>query len=323
MNLLIIKPSSLGDIIHGLQVAQSIKEQLPNCKIDWVVRDRFAPIVSRCQTVDNCFLFHRRKGLKSFIKLLKQIRKTHYDYCLDFQGLARTGIMTWFARATKKIGRCDAREFSRLAYHQAAKLPPSGKMSHATDVLLQFLPELGLKPQLVGQLSYTRSSLTHLDPRLDETSPSPILLIPHSRQPRKEWPYFLELTIEILNNFPNETLIWDSHHPITLPSFLAHHPNLINLTGKTGIEEMISLVASSHLVIANDSGPMHLAAAMGKETLGIFGPTPPERFGPYPPNRTTNHSIQALNGNLLMLPVDSVFRIVEKILQEKAKKNPT
>lgn len=317
MNILIIKPSSLGDIIHGLQVAQSIKEQLPNCQIDWVVRDHFAPIVTHCQTIDNTFLFYRHKGLKAFVHLIKEIRKKHYDYVLDFQGLARSGIMTLLSRGTNKLGRADAREFSRLSYHRTPPLPPSGKMSHAIDILLQFLPELGLKANLAGKLSYTLSSLSHVDPRLTALSPSPIIIIPNSRQSKKEWPYFHELTTLILDNFPNQTVIWDSHTESPRPPSLSRNPNFINTTGKTNIAEMITLIAASRLVIANDSGPMHLAAAMGKEIIGIFGPTLPQRFGPYPPSRTTNHLIQAPKGDLTALSANQVFQIVDKILTIK------
>lgn len=319
MNILIIKPSSLGDIIHGLQVAQSIKEQLPHCQIDWVVRDCFAPIVSQCEVIETVFLYHRRKGFKAFLNLIKEIRKKHYDYVLDFQGLARSGLMTLLARATNKIGRQDARECSRLAYHDIVDLPPSGKMSHAVDILLQFLPKIGLKAKLLGSLSYKLSPLDPIDPRfsLPNASNAPIVMIPNSRQAKKEWPYFQDLTMLILNNYPNLTVIWDSHIPIISPPALSNQPNFINTTGKTGIAEMITLIASSGLVIANDSGPMHLAAAMGKEIVGIFGPSAPQRFGPYPPFRMTNHLIQAPKGNLTALSADQVFQTVSNILKKQ------
>lgn len=313
MNILIIKPSSLGDIILGLQVAQSIKEQLPNCHIDWVVRDRFAPIVTQCNTIDRVFLFQRGKGLKPFIQLLKSIRETEYDYVLDFQGLARSGVMTFFAHGLQKLGRSDSRELSSLAYYQTVPLPPSGKMSHAADILLQFLPQMGLKPVLLGKLSYKTHSLTPIDPRLTPNN-HPIVIIPTSRQPKKEWQKFAELTQKILDHYPSQTVVWDSHVTISAPEFESNS-NFINTTGKTTIEDMISLIAQARLVIANDSGPMHLAAAMEKPVLGIFGPTPAQRFGPYPLSRKTNHIIEAPDGDLSALTADAVFAAVDKILK--------
>ena len=122
--ILVIKPSSVGDILHGLQVAQSIKDQAPDSRITWVVRDRFAPLVETCATVDEVLYFRRGRGPRAFLALLREIRARRYDTVLDFQGLARTGVMTMAARATHKIGRGDAREGAGLFYRQRAPLPP-------------------------------------------------------------------------------------------------------------------------------------------------------------------------------------------------------
>src|ERR1700712_5045289 len=108
--LLIIKPSSLGDIVHGLQVAASLKAQRDDLRISWVVREIFAPIVRACESIDHIYVFERSGGAKAFLKLVRDLRKTKFDYVFDFQGLLRTGLMTSRVRAGKKIGRSDARE---------------------------------------------------------------------------------------------------------------------------------------------------------------------------------------------------------------------
>ena len=92
--LLIIKPSSLGDIVHGLQVATSLKAQVTHLRISWVVREIFAPIVRACEAVDRVYVFERNAGAKGFIRLTKELRKTEFDYVFDMQGLLRTGLMT-------------------------------------------------------------------------------------------------------------------------------------------------------------------------------------------------------------------------------------
>src|SRR5436305_11497657 len=90
--LLIIKPSSLGDIVHALQVATSLKAQHDGLRISWVVREIFAPIVRACDAVDRVFVFERGGGAKGFIRLTKELRKTKFDYVFDLQGLLRTGL---------------------------------------------------------------------------------------------------------------------------------------------------------------------------------------------------------------------------------------
>lgn len=312
MKLLIIKPSSLGDIVHGLQIAQSIKEQSPASSIDWVVRDRFSPLVENCNAIDDVFYFQRRKGLRAFINLISEIRKKEYDYILDFQGLARSGTLTFFAKGKKKIGRSDAREGSRLAYHETVPLPKNGKMSHAVDVLLEFLPKIGLRKELGKGVSYKKNNVSHIDERLADKSP--IVIIPNSRDSRKEWGSFKELTLKILEKYPKDVVLWDSHIPTSCRD-LETCDRFINATGKTNIEEMIGLVNSAKVVIANDCGPMHLAAVMKKPIVAIFGPSPAERFGPYPLDSSNHFIVKAPSGDLSQLAVGDVYQIVEKALK--------
>src|SRR5947209_17271474 len=138
--LLIIKPSSLGDIVHGLQVATSLKEQREDLRISWVVREIFAPIVRACEAVDQVYVFERSGGAKGFIRLTKELRKTKFDYVFDMQGLLRTGLITSRALAKHKVGRSDAREWSGVFYNEKVPLPPEGERSHALEILVPFCP---------------------------------------------------------------------------------------------------------------------------------------------------------------------------------------
>ena len=127
--LLIIKPSSLGDIVHGLQVAASLKAQVRHLRISWVVREIFAPIVRACTAVDEVFIFERGGGAKGFLRLVKELRRRRYDWVFDFQGLLRTGLLTARVQADRKVGRSDAREFSGAFYTERVPLPASGSRS--------------------------------------------------------------------------------------------------------------------------------------------------------------------------------------------------
>jgi len=163
-DLLILKPSSLGDIVQGLQVATSLKAQWPAdrppLRIGWVVRDIFAPLVRSCEAVDRTYLFRRFGGIFDFLRLMREVRQTPYDYLFDFQGLLRTGLMAWRTQAKKKYGRSDAREGAAAFYDEKVPLPAGGRNSHAMDILLQFCPVLGLKPELHGTVAVSRSRQT-------------------------------------------------------------------------------------------------------------------------------------------------------------------
>src|SRR6059058_5498871 len=96
--LLIIKPSSLGDIVHGLQVATSLKAQRDGLRISWVVRDIFAPIVRACEAVDRVYVFERLAGAKGFLRLTKELRKVKFSYVFDMQGLLRPTLCSAWTR---------------------------------------------------------------------------------------------------------------------------------------------------------------------------------------------------------------------------------
>jgi len=298
--LLIIKPSSLGDIVHALQVATSLKNQREDLRISWIVRDVFAPLVQACAAVDRVYIFDRKAGLGGFVRLMREVRQTRFDYVFDMQGLLRTGLMTARTLAQRKVGRWDSREFSSLFYHEEVSLPPqSGLESHAVDVLLQFANVLGAKPELSGDLVFRDADKLHpgfpsaaVFGHGNQKLLPPVLMFPDSRRAEKKWDGFLQLTQHLLFNDRQRRVIWAGDKPIAhregLPS-----DRFLNLTGNTSLVSLPALIRGSDWVISNDSGPMHLAAALGVKTLGIFGPTDPARYGPYPLTRPTNLVVRA------------------------------
>ena len=114
--LLVIKPSSLGDIVHALQVVQTLARERPECRITWVVRDRFSGLVQAAPFVHEVIIFRRRDGWGAFWRLLRQLRRRRFDVVWDLQGLLRSGLMTLAARAPEKWGRPDAREGAGILY---------------------------------------------------------------------------------------------------------------------------------------------------------------------------------------------------------------
>jgi len=192
--ILIIVTHPLRDIVHGLQIVTSLKVQRHDLEVSWIVRDIFAPIVRASETVDHIYVFDRKGGVKGFLRLMKEVRKTKFDYVFDLQGMLRTGLITWQTRAARKIGRSDAREGSGVFYDEKVPLPPGGRNSHALDILLQFCPVLGSQPELRGQLRFREVdslSLRHIEGR---RGARPIVMFPDSRRMEKRWGGFKQLT---------------------------------------------------------------------------------------------------------------------------------
>lgn len=167
MRILIVKPSSLGDIICSLPVAQSIRDQLPEAKISWVVKSRFADVVRRCPTVNGELIEFEHssgwKGITAIGRVMQTLRQRHFDAVLDFQGLLRSGLMTFAANGPLKVGIAEAREGSRLFYSSIVPLPEAGRNSHAIRKLLQFLPAIGLKAELRSPVVMHGDPLDQLD----------------------------------------------------------------------------------------------------------------------------------------------------------------
>lgn len=304
--LLIIKPSSLGDIVHGLQVATSLKAQVHGLRISWIVRDIFAPLVRACEAVDHTYVFERGGGAKGFLRLMRDVRQTKYDYVFDMQGLLRSGLMTSRTRGKKKVGRSDAREMAGMFYDVKVPLPAEGRRSHAVDILLQFCPVLGAKPELHGLLKFREVDRLNLRFAEGRAGTKPILMFPDSRGAEKKWSGFRQLTEMLIRSNRNRKVIWAGNNYLPNKSALPT-PQYLNLTGNTSLVSLPALIQRSEWVISNDSGPMHLAAALGVKTLGIFGPTDPRNFGPYPLNAPTNIVVQAPAGELKLLPAKEVY----------------
>ena len=310
--VLIIKPSSLGDIVHGLQVVTSIKEQQPEARISWIVREIFAPLVRCCEAVDRTYVFRRDNGVLGFFRLMREVRETEFDYVFDMQGLLRTGLMTFRARGKKKVGLADAREGSGVFYDEKVALPPGGLRSHSIEKLLQFCPILGSKAELQGTIKFkdvTGLNLTHLESR---TGSRPILMFPDSRRPDKRWLGFKQLTELLLREDRRRRVVWAGNNYV--PDKDAFLPDqFLNLTGNTSVVSLPALVQRSLWVISNESGPMHLAAALGIPVLAVIGPSDPQVLGPYPLRSPTNHVIQAPVGDLKLLSAKDVFARFRRI----------
>jgi lipopolysaccharide heptosyltransferase I len=306
LRILIIKPSSLGDIVHGLQVAASLKEQLPGLQVTWVAREMFAPLVTACECVDEVLVFERRDGWRGIRSMMRTLKTREFDAVLDLQGLFRSGLMTWSARSPMKLGRSDAREGAGIFYDGKAALPPSGRRSHALEILLQFAPLLNARPELPSSLSFREPTGFARGGFFAEGKTPPVVLFPGSRREEKRWPGFVELTRRMFANDPTVRIVWSGGEALEDGAEFSAD-RFLNLTAKTKLDAMPAVIARAGVVIANDSGPMHLAAALGVRTLAVFGPTDPVLFGPYPLSNPRHHVVRAPEGDLARLSADEVL----------------
>lgn len=308
--MLIIKPSSMGDIIHGLLVAEAIKAQLPDLKIDWVVRREFAPLVDLASAIDRTYIFRRDGGVSGFFRLIAEIRQTQYDVVLDMQGLARSGILTLFAKSKRKIGRWDAREGAALAYREhTAKLP--GEPVHAVNILKGFLNTLALRSEVMPAIKFAQSGVGLLPP--PRSGHPRIVVFPESRRAEKNWLGYEILTRLLLTDAHEPEVIWCGHVPFEASESIESE-RFFNLTGKSGINQLPELLATADCVVSNDSGPMHLAASMARPLVALFGPTDPALFGPFPEDSHHQRVIRPEAGDMSLVSPEAVMTAVWEVI---------
>lgn len=304
-SLLVIKPSSLGDIVHALQVLQVAAKGRPDLRITWVVRERFAGLVKAAPFVDQTIIFRRRDGWRAFAKLLKELNNRDFDTVWDMQGLLRSGLMTGSARAPEKWGRPDAREGSGFFCNRRIQRPAGAGPHHALEVLLPFVSTLGVEPKLEFPLELRPEEPGPWDGFFAGDARSTFVIFTDSRGAGKQWPHFAELMQLIFAEIPESRIAWCAGNKAE-PSFVAPEGRLLNLTG-CPLDQMIALVRKPAVFVGNDSGPMHLSAASGNRVLALFGPTSPRRFGPFPLEHPTHATICAPEGRLDRLAAREVL----------------
>lgn len=310
--VLIIKPSSLGDILNGLQVAETIKQGRPDVRISWVVADAFEAVVRDALTVDRHFVFPRRGGLRGFCRLARQLRRERFDVVLDMQGLARSGMLTGAARSTRKIGRSDAREGAGIFYDERVPLPDEPWREHSVAILLEFCRVFGLSPELKGAVQFRRTEEFRFG-ELFETRGGlgPVVMFPDSRGADREWPGFAGLTQRFLSAHAGARVVWAGQKVVPPPR--VDPLRFQSLMGLTTLPETIEIVSRAALVVVNDSGPMHLAAALGVPTLAVFGPTTAAMRAPYPPGQGAHRYLEAPDRKITSVAVDEAAAVLTEM----------
>lgn len=278
--ILVIKLSSFGDIFHALPAVNNLKVGL-DADVDWVTQPEYVELVRCFPVVSNVIPFPRRRFWSQSAALVRALRAESYDYVVDLQGLLKSALVARIARGGTKIGPSFHREGARLFYDVIAG--PRNKNRHAVDENLDVVRHLGL-PVLPPSFPVNAPPIVVHDP-----TPR-VAIVPLSRRANKNWPLtnFLETARALHHDCGASLYLFGSSSDREAcerlcSSLLATHPNavVVNLAGRTSLVEMAGWFARMNLVVVNDSGPLHLAAALGVPVVTMFGPTDPRRTGPY------------------------------------------
>ena len=299
--ILIIKPSSLGDIVHALPVLAALRRADPGADIAWLASRSFAALLEGHPLLDEVIVFDRARygkmlrsgrALGDFLRFLRELRRRRFDLVVDLQGLFRSGFLAFASGAEQRVGFAAARESAGLFYTQRVRCPPDAR--HAVEKNLCVVAALGLRtdrPQfpLGLRLEEIRAAKTLLTTAAGGRPVKTFTaVIPGARWETKRWR--AERIAALIDRMHEESLPScvllgsAAERPFADRVVAACHSPAIDLVGRTSLRELAALLGLSDRVICHDSGPMHIAAALDKPLVAIFGPTDPACTGPYSPD---------------------------------------
>jgi lipopolysaccharide heptosyltransferase I len=294
-NILIIKPSSLGDVVLALPALSALRKSFPDAKISWLVRPEFAPVLENHPDLDEIIIFDRKllgkffcpAGFKAILSLIKKLRSEKFDAVFDFQGLFRTAGLAWLSGCKNRFGMANARECASSFY--SCKVPQDNQSIHLVDLYLKIVRAAGAantEPHFT--LPVDPAAEKSVKDLLDTHKVKPgsyAVLITTSAREGKCWPIenFAAVAEKLYSQFQLPSIatgLASEKDYIDKFSHFSKTP-VINLAGSLSLKELIALLASAKIVLSNDTGPGHIAAALGTPVVMIFGYSNPARVAPY------------------------------------------
>ena len=280
MRIALIKPSALGDIVHTLPVLSALRRRFPAAHISWIVNTAYAPLIANHPHLNAVLPFDRKGGLRAMLAFGPTLRRQRFDLVLDLQGLLRTGIMCGFTGAPRKVGFANAREGARHFYTERVDTP-GHRQAHAVDRYWMMAEHLGCAGPKSFHLPIDAAEREAALQDLAEL-PRPWLAVAvGSRWTTKQWPP--EHYADLLRTAPGSVLFVGTREDSAPSQVVANalRGPWKDFTGRTSLPRLAALLSACDAMIANDTGPLHLAAALGVPCVAPYTCTKVAFHGPY------------------------------------------
>lgn len=291
-NVLIVKLSAIGDVVHALPVAQAIKEAYPSAHITWVVEPPAYDIVAGSPAIDEVIVFHKREFrslggfLKNFLPFRAALRQRAYDVALDLQGLFKSAAIVAQVKAKKKLGADNMREGSQWLCPPVLGAHATG---HVVERYLDVARALGCEvrhvvfPFFIPEEAEQSAWQKLMAEGVQKETPYVALNVGASWQ-TKCWPaeYFATLSDWLFNMNYAPVLVGGANER-GIAAEVLHHTEIppANLVGQTSLKELGAILKHAKLLVSGDTGPAHLGVAVGVPCVMLMGPTKASRNGPY------------------------------------------
>lgn len=291
--ILIIKMSSLGDVIHALPSLYALRSLYPKARITWAVHPAFAGILPETPWIDEIYLVDRKKikNLPYLLNVRRDLHARHFDLVIDLQMIAKSALIAALSGCSRRIGYWEAREGSGLVSHPVAGLHKEG---HIIERLLDVIRFLGWQGEDIEfPLRSHEAEKASIQKKLKNagvTGPYAVL-VPGTRWEAKNWPapYWGELARRLSEKKIFTVIIGTEKEQPLADTIcrLSPSPYTVSLMGKTNLLELAALEEGASMHLSGDTGPLHIANAVKTPIIALFGPTLPDRSGPYGNNKSS------------------------------------
>lgn len=294
-SVLIVRLGSLGDIIHGIPVAAALRNRYPHAHIDWIADARYLELLDLVECLDRRIPVDPRDAMRgsrrsAFFGTLRELRRTRYDACIDLQGLLKSALLARAAGARRTVGlpRQHLREpLARVFYTDT---PNPGSATHVIDKGLALLAPLGVEDRRVHfPISIPRTAA--VESVIARFAPGAYVVVnPGAAWPNKRWPAerFGAVAAAIHRDFGlRSVVLWGPGEQALAASVASASAGAAEIAPPTTIPDLIGIARHGRLMLSGDTGPLHIAGAVGTPIVALFGPTQPERNGPWSPHDIT------------------------------------
>lgn len=283
-HILIVKPSAFGDIIHTLPFLHAVHQRFPHATIDWVVARGLHtfleghPMIRQLWVIDKDQWKKPRRlkqTIREIIGLKHDLGRAGYDVAVDLSGLFRSGVITWFSNAPVKLGFKESDEGSPYFYSHKIH----GSMAiHAIDRYLAIARFMGCDTR---EIAYPLAPFDPSPPIMQALPKTYGVMAPSAGKPANQWPAerFGELAARL--TLPTVVIASRAEAAIADRVVAYSRGKALSIAGRTGLKDLIPVIQNAAFFVCNDTGPMHLAAALKVPVFAIFGPANPVRTGPY------------------------------------------
>ena len=299
MNILIVKLSAIGDVIHTLPSLAALRRCYPQAHISWAVEEAAADLLADHPMLDRVLVSRRKRWIRDLRRgagraaVLREIREFYrmlrdrpYDLVIDFHGLFKSAVLVWLSGGKRRLGFDSLQEGSGLVLNERI---PEDMGKHAVDRYLDFPRHLGCAtppPEFPLGLKdvHTERALALLAEKKIDTRRGFVAVSPIAYWETKLWDEakFAAVCDRIVRDLGLPVVFTGEspEGPIARIRSLMEAPSA-SAAGETTLRELAALYREASVLLTTDSGPMHLAAAVETPVVALFGPTSPERTGPY------------------------------------------